>query len=849
MNKLLNKTGSLSVLFLSLFVLLVLAMPVSAVPATFPGCPVSSATAECVVGADVVVPSSFNNAVFQYNRFVINPSVAVTFDQASGVENNGANITILAKQIIIGGRVNVDGEIGELPWTVHGGRGGSLTLIAKNELFLGAASVLSARGGDGSTLDCLAGNGGNGGRIALRTVSGASVSTFGQFNVSNGFGAIVPDTCTSANGTNGAVGVVESTTYVPSLTDFALYVTDRSTIRRAEEGVGLMAGRNVSIMLNGTDEFGDYIAPSSASWSLLNSTVATLTQLNTTHALVIGARVGETNATVTVNGIARTFSISVITGVFDHIAVSYSSNTTLSYGQLSRIYVTGFDVVGNRILIPLRERNLIDFSIIEGSTMGGLTSCLSTPACTGVFPNGYPINFEADSKPGTATVNITYGSQSFNITFNVYMPTSAVASVRISPLTPSVASGSTTTFTLIGIDADGDEASFPATSWTTSNVTGSGTIDVNGTFIARLPGYVTVTGNLGSRSNSTNVTIVLGQVHHFDISGLSTVVAGQAISFNATLQDSANNNLSNYNGQAPQVVWSTSSGTIYPNGTLVATTAGNVNVTATLLQNPAIRGSRVVLVTPGDAVSLAVAENGAGIQVGSTYALTASLVDKYGNRVADTDATWIILNATGSATLSGRLITPTRVGYVTVHAVSITNSSLTAIGILTITAGQPTSISIAPPSASIRPGNTVRFSVTAYDAFGNSYVYLNSSWSVSNTGIATISSDGTFTALREGSVTVTATAGPVSKSVTVIVLQSLDQQAQVAAQFATPIATITVPGQQPRVSINTGSGNGNAGGLSGFFTAGAADSEMILLGVLALLLVGMVAYWATARNA
>ncbi|MFH1246882.1 MAG: Ig-like domain-containing protein, partial [Candidatus Micrarchaeota archaeon] len=457
------------------------------------------------------------------------------------------------------------------------------------------------------------------------------------------------------------------------------------------------------------------------------------------------------------------------------------------------------------------------------------------------------VNFVTGVKPGIATIRVTRGAQVINTVFRISMPLSAVTLLKIMPANVTITAGSNTTFTLVGVDANVNEQVFTPSQWSVVNLTGGAVMNnATGTLTALTPGIVTLTARIESRSASANVTIILGQAHHFNVTGPTTTVAGQPISLNATLQDVANNVLSSYNGQAPQVVWSTSSGTIYPNGTLVATTTGTVTVTASLLQNSGVAGTFNVLVTAGAIDSLAVAESGSGIQVGNTYALTAMFVDKYGNRVADTDATWTILNATGTATLNGRLITPTKVGYVTVYAVSTANPALTATGVLTITAGQPTSITIVPPSASIRPGNTVALTTKVYDAFGNSYTYTNASWSTSNSWIAVVSSDGVLTALSPGSVTVTATIGSVSKSITVTVLQALSQQAQVATSFSTPVGAVTVPGQQqPRVTINTGTSNGS--GLSGLFTLGG-NSDFMLIGSLALLLVGLVAYWVSSRH-
>lgn len=827
-----NKVG----VFVSLIVLL-LALPVSGV--AFPGCEESAVDAECTVSDEFVgIPSTMNNAVFQYEEFTIEPdsTVAVTPVMPS-FTHNGGNITIIAKRISIGGNIWINGYPGEESWTLNGGNGGTLTLIAKEEFILGVNSQILASGASGELDGCAAGNGGNGGTINIYTVSGAAVSTLGDLIVSGGRGAIISDSCTSGtNGTNGVNGTVTFSTYVPRVVDFSL----------SGEEDELISGTNVTVVVNAVDEFGDPITPTSVSWSTTNSSIVSITQLNSTHVQVRGILTGEATVTATIDSLSESFDVEVEPGPFDHIAVTQPNETSVYYGELTTFEVRTLDAAGNYVRIPTALYSSISFDIVENQSTGngGVWSCLMDSTCVA---GRYVVNFEGGDDPGTVLLRISHGNQTIDMTFIVVMQESAVEDIRIVPENPTVISGgSNTTFSVIGIDSDGDEAVFQADSWSVTPITGTGTINSNGSLLAGLPGVVRVSATFNEMRAYMNVTIIVGSANRINVSGPSTVVAGNAVVFNATLLDSNSNILSTYNSQAPAFSWSSSSGTIFANGTFVGTTAGNVTITATLVQNPAVTGSATISVTPGQVYSMVVGESGSSITAGGTYVLTAVLVDRFGNGISETDASWTILNATGQATLNGRLITATKIGYVNVYAVSLLNSSLTATGVLSIVPGAPAVLEITPVAPFVRPGSPVSFTSTAFDAYGNRFTPTNVVWSVSNSTVGSISQGGLFTPYAAGSTSVIATISGtgISDSVIVNVLEPLGSQAQVAAQFSTGLPSITIPGSIPRVSVNTA---GLTNGLTGLFTAGAS-SELLLVAALALLLVGLVAYYVSRRN-
>jgi hypothetical protein len=106
---------------------------------------------------------------------------------------------------------------------------------------------------------------------------------------------------------------------------------------------------------------------------------------------------------------------------------------------------------------------------------------------------------------GTTTVTVFSGALSTSTTVTVGVAPSALASISISPLNPSVTLGATTTF----VSTTLDQYSLPfatTTNWTSSDLS-VGSIDAGGIFTASSTGTTTVTGTAGIFSTSTLVTV------------------------------------------------------------------------------------------------------------------------------------------------------------------------------------------------------------------------------------------------------------------------------------------------------------------------------------------------------
>jgi len=106
---------------------------------------------------------------------------------------------------------------------------------------------------------------------------------------------------------------------------------------------------------------------------------------------------------------------------------------------------------------------------------------------------------------GTTTVTATLGGVSTSTVVIVSLPLPILTTLTISPLSPSLTEGATTTFYSTKHDQYG--ATFATTTHWSSSVTSVGTINSGGIFTAVSAGTTTVTASAGSLTASTTVTV------------------------------------------------------------------------------------------------------------------------------------------------------------------------------------------------------------------------------------------------------------------------------------------------------------------------------------------------------
>jgi uncharacterized protein YjdB len=224
---------------------------------------------------------------------------------------------------------------------------------------------------------------------------------------------------------------------------------------------------------------------------------------------------------------------------------------------------------------------------------------------------------------------------------------------------------------------------------------------------------------------------------------------------------------------AVDVTWTTSAGTITPAGVYTADTgAADAIVTATLVGSHVsgishVRKRRVaqVILSPA-AVSL---------RPGGTQQFAAWGVRNTGDSVGVA----VTYSATGGTITSGGLFTAGQAAGSYRVIARLTNGALADTSAVTVTAIPVASVTVAPSSAGIHVGDTLRLTATPRDSTGNPLAGRTITWSSDSGAVASVSSSGLATGLRAGTATIRATSEGKSGTATITVTPA-------------PVASVTV---------------------------------------------------------
>jgi uncharacterized protein YjdB len=362
----------------------------------------------------------------------------------------------------------------------------------------------------------------------------------------------------------------------------------------------------------------------------------------------------------------------------------------------------------------------------------------------------------------------TDGTNIFN-TAELYTTSqlTGLASIAISPTSPSVPLGSQQLLTATGTFSNGATEVLASVLWSSSSgniSTISGDASDSGYLTSVAQGTATITASAAGVSGSTTVTVPAPSLVSITLNPQSSTLAvGTAQQFTATglYSDGSSQDLTS------AATWTSSSpvATVTSTGLVTGASLGNSTIQASFGSQS---GSTTITIGAAALVSVALSPASSSIPVGASqqYQVIGTYSDGSTQNVTPSVA-WSSSPSDIVSENSSGLITGLVQGTATVQAALGTVSGSTSV---TVTSPALTSVTISPTSLNMDVGGTQQLSATAtYSNSSSNDITSSSSWVSSNPLIASVSATGLVTAIGNGNVTITATSSGASGAATVTV--------------------------------------------------------------------------------
>ena len=280
-----------------------------------------------------------------------------------------------------------------------------------------------------------------------------------------------------------------------------------------------------------------------------------------------------------------------------------------------------------------------------------------------------------------------------------------------------------------------------------------------------------------------------------------TPATAQLTALGATVQLTAEVRDQNGNVMAGAAVsWASSTAavaTVSASGLVTAVANGTATITAT-----AGSASGTATVTVAQEVSaVAVTPAADTLIAGDTLRLAAEAADANGHPVAGAEFEWASSDTLVAVVDDAGLVTGVGVGEAEVTA---TAAGVTGRAALSVVAPAPTAVAVIPDTVALTAlGQTAQLAAEVRDQNGRVMEGVPVSWSSADTTVAAVDLAGLVTGIGGGATTIAATAGAVSGTAVVTVMQSA------GSVVVSPAADTVAPGDTLRLAAEAFDANGH----------------------------------------
>ena len=355
-------------------------------------------------------------------------------------------------------------------------------------------------------------------------------------------------------------------------------------------------------------------------------------------------------------------------------------------------------------------------------------------------------------KDGDATIIAKAGDKTAECKVAVVSKKVDVSSIEINRATTTLKVGEE--ITLVAT-VKPDDATDKSVEWSSSNKEVC-SVDNSGKVTAIKEGSATITAKAGEKVASCNVSVVSNLIEVTSISldkTSATIYVRDTLTLVATVKpDDATDKTVEWTSSSDEIA------TVDKGGRVVAISKGSATITAKAGKKSAT--CRVTVKTV-DVTSIQLDQSSATLIVGDSLQLVATVKP---DNATDKTVSWSSSNASvASVNDEGKVIAISK-GYTTITAKAGKKTTSCSI---TVQAIDVTSIVLDKTSISIKEGETALLVATVKPDNATDKTII---WTSSNEEVATVDSNGKVSAIREGSTTITAKAGNVRATCSVLVV-------------------------------------------------------------------------------
>ena len=477
-------------------------------------------------------------------------------------------------------------------------------------------------------------------------------------------------------------------------------------------------------------------------WTSDNPSVLSI---NATTGSATAVAVGSTKVTATAGTRSASLTVKVIrrvsTVVLSPDPASVVAARTLQLAAIPKT-TDGTDAG------DLADRD-VRWSVVNPTGAAPAATVSATGLVTGIYPGNADVTVSIDGVTKTLRVVVTSSGLTIEAPATMLVGTTAVLTATV-------------------VDANGGSLANVPVSWSTSDPT-IATISGSGVLTAVAAGSVQVTATSGT-STATATVRVIRPVSSIVVSpDPGSVVAARTLQLVAVPKTTDGTDAGDLADR--DIQWSVANlagapvtATVSATGLVTGVYPGNADVTVSI--DGVTKTVRVVVTAAGLTIQAP-----ATMLVGTTAALTATVVDADGVALANVPVSWST-SAPNIATISGSgVLTAVAAGSVQVTATSGTSTATATVRVIRPVA----TVTLGPAPASVVAARTLQLVATAKAADGTDINLADRdvTWSVANPAgptRATVSTTGKVTGLYPGDADVTVSVDGVTKTLRVTVV-------------------------------------------------------------------------------